>query len=288
MKPLHTNRTNYHSHSLFCDGRADMRDFVRFALSHRFSSYGFSGHAPLPFSTAWTMEWDRMDDYISEFRRLRTLYRGQIELYIGLEIDYLDASHNPASPQFAALPLDYRIGSIHMLPDIDGHWIDVDLPYDKFSLMVNEHFGGDIESLVRLYYKHSRQMLAAGGFNIVGHADKIHYNASSYRPQLTESLWYDSLVRAYFEEIAARGYQMEVNTKSYEELGVFFPDERYFSYIHALGIPVQVNSDAHDPDRIDNGRRAALEALYQAGYRFVMELHGGFWQPVPISLNGRL
>ena len=265
-----------------------MRDFVRFALSHRFSSYGFSGHAPLPFSTAWTMEWDRMDDYISEFRRLRTLYRGQIELYIGLEIDYLDASHNPASPQFAALPLDYRIGSIHMLPDIDGHWIDVDLPYDKFSLMVNEHFGGDIESLVRLYYKHSRQMLAAGGFNIVGHADKIHYNASSYRPQLTESLWYDSLVRAYFEEIAARGYQMEVNTKSYEELGVFFPDERYFSYIHALGIPVQVNSDAHYPDRIDNGRRAALEALYQAGYRFVMELHGGFWQPVPISLNGRL
>ena len=80
MKPLHTNRTNYHSHSLFCDGRADMRDFVRFALSHRFSSYGFSGHAPLPFSTAWTMEWDRMDDYISEFRRLRTLDRGQIEL----------------------------------------------------------------------------------------------------------------------------------------------------------------------------------------------------------------
>ena len=49
------NLTNYHSHSLYCDGRASMEDFVRFALSEGFTSYGFSSHAPLPFSTAWTM-----------------------------------------------------------------------------------------------------------------------------------------------------------------------------------------------------------------------------------------
>ena len=43
------NLTNYHSHSLYCDGRASMEDFVRFALSEGFTSYGFSSHAPLPF-----------------------------------------------------------------------------------------------------------------------------------------------------------------------------------------------------------------------------------------------
>ena len=59
-------RSNYHSHSLYCDGRAGMEDFVRFALSSGFTSYGFSSHAPLPFPTAWTMEWDRMDDYLAE------------------------------------------------------------------------------------------------------------------------------------------------------------------------------------------------------------------------------
>ena len=80
------NLTNYHSHSLYCDGRAGMEDFVRFALSEGFTSYGFSSHAPLPFSTAWTMEWDCMDDYLAEFHRLKTKYAGQIELYIGLMI----------------------------------------------------------------------------------------------------------------------------------------------------------------------------------------------------------
>lgn len=71
------NLTNYHSHSLYCDGRAGMEDFVRFALSEGFTSYGFSSHAPLPFSTAWTMEWDIMDDYLSEFHRLKEKYAGR-------------------------------------------------------------------------------------------------------------------------------------------------------------------------------------------------------------------
>ena len=53
-----TNLTNYHSHCLYCDGRANMDDFIRFAISEGFTSYGISSHAPLPFSTAWTMEWE--------------------------------------------------------------------------------------------------------------------------------------------------------------------------------------------------------------------------------------
>ena len=105
-----TNLTNYHSHCLYCDGRANMEDFIRFAISEGFTSYGISSHAPLPFSTAWTMEWDRMDDYLSEFSRLKEKYADKIELAIGLEIDYLDEDSNPSLPRFQDLPLDYRIG----------------------------------------------------------------------------------------------------------------------------------------------------------------------------------
>ena len=88
---------------------------MRFALSEGFTSYGFSSHAPLPFSTAWTMEWDIMDGYLSEFHRLKEKYAGRIELYIGLEIDYLNEASNPSIARFRELPLDYRIGSVHLL-----------------------------------------------------------------------------------------------------------------------------------------------------------------------------
>ena len=44
-----TNLTNYHSHCLYCDGRANMEDFIRFAISEGFTSYGISSHAHCRF-----------------------------------------------------------------------------------------------------------------------------------------------------------------------------------------------------------------------------------------------
>ncbi|WP_300702814.1 histidinol-phosphatase [Bacteroides sp.] len=272
------NLTNYHSHSLYCDGRAGMEDFVRFAISEGFTSYGFSSHAPLPFSTFWTMEWDRMNDYLSEFQRLKARYADRIELYIGLEIDYLDEESNPSMARFRELPLDYRIGSVHMLTTDAGKIVDIDTPADKFREIVDEHFDGDIVRVVQQYYRSLTKMLESGGFDIVGHADKMHYNASCYRPGLLDEPWYDQLVHTYFADIAQRGYQVEINTKSYHDLGTFYPNERYFSTLHDLGIKVQVNSDSHYPEKINNGRPEALQAIKRAGYKKVMELHGGKWE----------
>lgn len=277
------NLTNYHSHSLYCDGRAGLEDFVRFALSKGFTSYGFSSHAPLPFATAWTMEWDRMDDYLAEFHRLKEKYAGRIELYIGLEIDYLNEESNPSVARFRELPLDYRIGSVHMLYNDKGEVVDVDVPADAFKKIVDEQFDGNLEHVVYLYYERLTRMLKLGGFDIVGHADKMHYNAACYRPGLLDEDWYDRLVRDYFAEIARLGYQVEINTKAYHDLGTFYPNERYFSLLHDMGIRVQVNSDSHYPERINNGRPEALKALKKAGYEFVMEMYAGEWKEIPIT-----
>jgi histidinol-phosphatase (PHP family) len=255
-----------------------MEDFIRFAISEGFTSYGISSHAPLPFPTAWTMEWDRMEDYLSEFSRLKKKYADKIELAIGLEIDYLNEDSNPASLRFRELPLDYRIGSVHMLYSPEGNIVDIDTPADTFRQLIDKHFDGDLDSVVRLYYKNLLRMVELGGFDIVGHADKMHYNASCYRPGLLDEPWYDTLVRDYFAEIARHGYIVEINTKAYHELGTFYPNERYFTFLKDVGIRVQVNSDAHYPERINNARLEGLAALKKAGFTSVVEWHGGKWE----------
>lgn len=272
-----TNLTNYHSHCLYCDGRANMEDFIRFAISEGFSSYGISSHAPLPFSTAWTMEWDRMNDYLSEFSRLKEKYADKIELSIGLEIDYLNEESHPALPRFQELPLDYRIGSVHMLYSPEGEVVDIDTPATVFRQLVDTHFSGDLDFVIRLYYQNLLRMVELGGFDIVGHADKMHYNASCYRPGLLDEPWYDALVRDYFATIARKGYIVEINSKAFHDLGTFYPNERYFALLKELGIRVQVNSDAHYPERINNGRPEALAALKKVGFESVVEWHGGSW-----------
>ena len=277
------NLTNYHAHTLYCDGRASMDDFLRFAVADHFSSFGFSSHAPLPFSTAWTMEWDRMEDYLQEFQRMKVRYEGKIELCIGLEIDYLKADSNPSMNRFQQLPLDYRIGSVHMLEDSMGNIVDIDCPPSQFCRLVDTHFGGDVVEVICRYYSQLDAMLDAGEFDIVGHPDKMHYNASCYRPGLLDETWYDKMVRNYLAKIVEKGYVVEVNTKAYEDIHTFFPNERYYTYLYNIGAKVQVNSDAHYPDKIASGRRAALQALWNAGFRTVTEWHEGRWQQVPIG-----
>ena len=230
------------------------------------------------------MEWDRMDDYLSEFSRLKEKYADKIELAIGLEIDYLDEDSNPSLPRFQDLPLDYRIGSVHMLHSPEREIVDIDTPADTFRQLIDKHFDGDLDYVVHLYYKNLLRMVELGGFDIVGHADKMHYNASCYRPGLLDEPWYDTLVRGYFTAIAEHGYIVEINTKAYHELGTFYPNERYFTFLKELGVRVQVNSDAHYPERINNARAEALAALKKAGFTSVVEWHDRKWEDTGISV----
>lgn len=276
------NLTNYHSHCSFCDGRAPLEEFVKEAISQGFYSYGVSSHAPLPFPTRWTMEWEQMEAYLDEFNNLRQKYADEIELYVGLEIDYLNEESNPSVARFTELPLDYRIGSVHLLYDAAGEVVDIDCSPAVFKERVDRHFNGDVLRVVRMYFDRLFRMVELGGFDILGHADKMHYNASCYHPGLLDEPWYEALMKDYFSLVASRGYLVEINTKAYDSLGTFYPNSRYWELMKEYQIKVLVNSDAHYPERINAGRMEALRLLQAKGFATVAELHQGSWREVPI------
>ena len=276
------NLTNYHSHCSFCDGRAPLEEFVKEAIRQGFYSYGVSSHAPLPFPTRWTMEWEQMEAYFDEFKNLRSKYADEIELYVGLEIDYLNEESNPSVARFTELPLDYRIGSVHLLYDAAGEVVDIDCSPAVFKERVDRHFNGDVLRVVRMYFDRLFRMVELGGFDILGHADKMHYNASCYHPGLLDEPWYEALMKDYFSLVASRGYLVEINTKAYDSLGTFYPNSRYWELMKEYQIKVLVNSDAHYPERINAGRMEALRLLQAKDFATVAELHQGSWREVPI------
>lgn len=278
------NRTNYHSHCSFCDGHAPMEDFVCEAIRQGFTAYGISSHAPLPYSTRWTMEKADVPVYLAEFARLKERYGAQIELYIGLEIDYLDETYNPSIPYFRELPLDYRIASLHILKDEAGNPVEIDCDKATFRDRMQQHFGSDLEAVARAYYATQQRMLDLGGFDILGHCDKLDSRAEYCRPGITEEAWYRQMRTDFLDKVAScSGVMLEVNTKKYKEDGHFFPAVEWFPELLRRNIPVVVNSDAHYPERINASREEALQALYSAGYRSVRELHGGRWEDCPIE-----
>lgn len=278
------NLTNYHSHCSFCDGRAPMESFVESAVNAGFTAYGISSHAPLPFPTGWTLSRERMDDYLEEIGRLKERYRGQIELYAGMEIDYLNERQHPAIPYFQQLSLDYRIGSVHLVYTPEGKIVDTDTSVENFRQLLTEDFHGDLKGLVSAYFLASMHLVEQGGFDFVGHINKISYNAEQCDSALTQGEWYRRKLEDLFAFVAERGLRIEVNTKYYPKRGCFFPRLEDWKLLKQWKIPVVVNSDAHFPELVNAGRKEALQALMENGFTTVAEFHGGEWQEVPIML----
>lgn len=277
------NKTNYHSHCSFCDGRAPMEEFVRVAVEMGYTSYGVSSHAPLPFETAWTLKPAAVPDYLAEVERLRRIYGERLELYAGLEIDYLNEEQHPATDYFQQLPLDYRIGSVHLIYTPEGKIIDTDTRPENFRQLLDQHFRGDLQEMVNRYLEASFRMVEMGGFDFVGHAVKIACNAGWCDSAFPRSLWFRQQVSEFFEAVARRQLMVEVNTKAYAVRGCFFPDQFWFPLLKELKLPVVVNSDAHEPALIHAGREEALRALKKAGFHTVRQMKAGTWIDVKIE-----
>ena len=61
-------RSNYHTHSRYCDGQGELREYVELALAHGFTALGFSGHAPLPFQNTFSIHDEDYLGYCNEVR----------------------------------------------------------------------------------------------------------------------------------------------------------------------------------------------------------------------------
>ncbi len=279
-----SNLTNYHSHCTYCDGKSPADEFVKEAIARGFYSYGVSSHAPLPFTTNWTMKAEDMSSYIAEINMLKARYEDQIQLYVGLEIDYLDEVHNPKMSDFQNLNLDYRIGSVHLVSDLQGQIADLDVSSPLFKDMIRDRFDNDLVEVVKKYFSQKKAMIRLGGFDFVGHIDKISMNASFCERNITQQHWYKREIVSLFEEVAKARLMIEINTKAFMSKGVLFPNKEHFGLINEMQIPVLVNSDSHHIQKINDGRREALELLYKAGIKSVMELDKGQWKAKEIAL----
>ena len=280
-------RSNYHSHCTFCDGQNHPEDFIKFAISKNLRAYGFSSHSPLPFETFWNMSACDMDEYVNEITRLKNKYNEQIEIYLGMEIDYLDETYNASIPYFSSLPLDYRIGSVHFIPWqkplTEANTVCIDGPFAEFEKSVERHYQGNVRSITEAFFRQSMQMVETGGFDIVGHLDKIYMNGIRYPDFDVNNDRYQKLLKDYIALIAEKGLIVEINTKNYIRKHQTFPHIETFQLLHKHRIPVMVNSDCHSPDLVNDGREKTLAILKETGIKTTRELMKGVWQDIAID-----
>jgi histidinol-phosphatase (PHP family) len=257
-------RYNFHSHTQWCDGRAPIDVMTRAAIDAGMEHWGFSPHSPVPIASSCNMSRESVPEYLAEVKRLQQLYAGKISLYTSMEIDYLGTEWGPAIDYFQELPLDYRIASVHFVESPRDGMIDIDGRPERFIEKMHTNFDDDIRGVVEKFFTQSCRMVEAGGFDIIGHFDKIRHNAGIFSPGIDSEPWYKSLLDNLVSLIISTSITVEINTKSYEQYGVVFPDESLLPRLVEAGVPIVVNSDAHYPDKVDASRNVGLALLAKA------------------------
>lgn len=276
--------SNFHSHCYFCDGHASMEAFVKFAIAKGFRAYGISSHAPVNFSTRWAMPYDDLPEYLQEFNRLKAKYAHEIELYVGLEIDFLAEEQDSVFQLHSSRPLDYRIGSIHYINRFpDGSPWNIDGSVKTFKKATEVIFGGEVKNLVKRYFEQTCEMVEHGGFDIIGHMDKVSGNASHCSNFSITDKWYTDLVKETLCLIKERGIIVEINTKALLRKGITYPHQQFYATLKEMQIPVMVNSDCHSPELITSGIAETYKVLLETGIKSVRILKHGVWTDVPIE-----
>lgn len=255
-----SQKSNFHSHTQFCDGRSTMEEILHSARQSGFKTWGFTPHGPICLDSPCNMKKEDVRAYLYEIERLRPLFP-DMDILAGMEVDYLNNLHGPASPEVAEYGLDYVIGSVHFIPNQKGEFHDIDGSPERFRKYLEEFFDNDLHYVVRAYWKQVQEMIQAGGFDIIGHIDKIALNASYVDPSIEKSLEYKSLADETIKMAINSGRAIEINTKHWVKYGRFFPHPRYWKEMLTAGIEMPVNSDTHYAALVESGMKEAKDEL---------------------------
>lgn len=277
--------TNYHCHTQFCDGRANAEDFVKAAIDKNISTLGFSSHSPVPYNSIWNMKKENLGNYINEIKRLTVAYKDQIEILTGMEVDYIPGVFSAHESIIQNSNFDFLIGSVHYMDTFaDGTPWTIDGPDEEFDAGFRQIFGNDARTYAKRFAEISGEMIELGGFDIVGHIDKVYQHGMRYFD--IDEKWYKQLVWDLLSLASEKDLIVEINTKSFSKLGYFYPHQKFFKWLKELNTKVTINSDTHDPEKIDLAFEESAALLLEQGIKESFEFVDSVWQPVSLTEKG--
>ncbi len=262
-------KTNYHTHSTFCDGKDSLESIVQIAIKKNFNILGFSSHSMFPFSSDWHIPFNSFNDYTNEVNRLKEIYKDKIKIYLGFEADYIAGVTKPDFETYKDFSPDFLIGSVHFIPGKKG-FIEADAKFESVTKGINEYFNGNVKKAVQEYFSLEREMLEACNFTFLGHPDLITKQNSAGNYLFDENAnWYKKELKVTAKAIAKSDVCVEINTGGICRAGMKFPypSPYFLSLLNELNVPVTINSDCHSAENLDYWFEQAIEYIKKSGYK---------------------
>ncbi|MDT0125552.1 histidinol-phosphatase HisJ [Paenibacillus sp. RRE4] len=274
-------RIDYHTHHERC-GHAvgKLEEYVQRGIAIGLSQIGLSDHMPLlhvdpaEYYPEMAMPMDELPRYVEECFTLKERYRGQIDVRVGLEGDYIEGFESEIRSIIERYPWDYVIGSVHFL----GEWDITDFR------QTHQWEGKDVLEVYRQYYDAVSKAAATGLYDIIGHSDVI--KRFGYVPSPEQNEERIALEDVALQAIAKSGCAMELNASGLSKpCAEMFPSRRMLTEAIRLGIPLTMGSDAHDPMKLGDYLPEAEALLHELGCKQVAVFESRQRSFIPLNVD---
>ncbi len=180
---------------------------------------------------------------------------GDVELRLGIEIDFVPGAEERMDHDSGALPYDYVIGSVHR---VEGEEVDHPQDRDIYEKM-------DAYDLYAAYFANVRKAALSGRFDVLGHPDLIKifktFPDRDITPMLEETA----------DAVAESGIVVDVNAAGLRKpVGEVYPSKKFLEMFHRRGVPIILSSDAHAPDQVAMGYETSIKLVRDVGYKEVV------------------
>lgn len=247
---------NYHTHTARCrHASGTEREYIETAIKAGIKILGFSDHSPYIFKDTdyysnYRMFPEETEDYVRTLQDLRDEYRDDIEIHIGIEIEYYQKYFDETIRFLSQFPLEYYILGQHNLGNEVGH------PFPWPGLASTDLNAFDT------YINEVEQGLNSFNFICLAHPDLFHYTGpdSEYLPRAEKIC-----------ELALKhDVPLELNLLGLRS-GRNYPDERFWKLAAEKGNRVVIGVDAHDAPSLAHEESYAKALAICAKYGIVPE-----------------
>lgn len=249
MKLNNNNRfpPDIHMHTHYCGhASGEIEAMVLQAIELGMQTMGFSEHfyypdffvEPCPDCVIPQHDFPQ---YLSDIGQLQSRYQGQIEILIGAEIDFLPDFITAQQKNISKWPLDYVIGSIHML---DNLMID----FSEEDMRAHMQVWGGVHAMWDKYWDSIGQLIDMNVCDILGHLDLPR----KFSPGIVNPSHYLDRVVELLDRMLDRGLALDVNTggivrSAQKEM---YPGKEILKYAAQKKVNISMGSDAHRAEEI--------------------------------------
>lgn len=258
---------DYHVHTAWSDGTGSVEDVVRRAAELGLPEIAVAEHFtadPGP-GEDWWLRPEQLGDYVADVRAAAARHH-DVRVLLGIEAEYIAGEEAELERHLSAWPFEVVVLGIHV---VDG------FAFDDPGLRKDQRWD-DPDGLLAAYYRTARRAAEWGRFDILAHLDYIglwgHRPGPAALPEIEAAL----------DALAASGAAIELNSDRFSDpAAVMYPSVEILRSARARGIPLTIDSDAHEPGHVGRAWDEAIALARAAGYRQTLRLSDRALVPLP-------